>query len=85
MTTIEFKGKTYTLTTDADFTGGLLGVGYTDYHDAKGDGSYDFEMSAQATDKEGIEHTVYWIFECTDQGQELDSYDYDNVYRIEEN
>jgi len=85
MTTIEFRGKSYALTTDADFTGRLLGGGYTDYHEANEDGTYDFEMSAQATDEEGIEYTVYWILECTDHEQDLDIYDYDNIDRIEEN
>ena len=79
--TIEFNGKTYTLTTDADFTGRLLEGGYTNYHEDNEE--YDFEMSARATDAEGNKYTVYWIFNCDDNERELDSYDYDDIDRVE--
>jgi len=84
METIEFKGKTYTLTTDADFTGRVLEGGYTDYSTRENGENYDFEMSASAEDKEGNEYIIYWIFTCEDDEAELDSYDYDIIDRIVE-
>lgn len=83
MTTIVFKGKSYTLTTDADFTNRTMPV--NDYNDPDEDGNYTFEMSAQAVDTDGTGYTVYWIFTTSVDIVELDEYDYDNIDRIEEN
>lgn len=82
--TIEFNGKTYTLTTDADFTGRLLEGGYTNYHEDNEE--YDFEMSARATDAEGNKYTVYWLFTDIkgESEKELDSFDYYDINRVVE-
>jgi len=83
--TVEFAGVEYILTSDADFTGRVLEGGYTDYSTRENGEDYQFEMSANAKDQEGNSYTVYWIFTCTDDEAELDSYDYDNVDRVIEN
>lgn len=81
---VEFEGREYTLTDQADHTNRLLPVG--GYNDPYDDGSYDFEMSAPAVDEDGNEYTVYWIFrtQYDDDGDPfpLDGYDYDAVDRV---
>lgn len=49
--------------------------GYTNYVDADDGEAYDFEMSANAVDKDGVEHVVYWLFEGVkgDADRALDS------------
>lgn len=84
METIEFNGKSYTLTTDADFTNGVLNYP-KNYNDVEEGEEFDFEMSASATDEEGNRYTVYWIFsDIKGDQKELDSFDYDNIDRVEE-
>ena len=80
--TVTFEGKKYTLTGVADHTNRLIPFGYNDRDE--NDGEYNFEMSAPATDEEGNEYTVYWIF-ANVEDWELDQYDYDAVDRVEEN
>ena len=82
--TVEFNGKEYALTTDADFTGRQLDYP-KNYNDVEDGDEYEFELSASGTNDKGNEVTVYWIFSCTKGNeQELDSFDYDNVDRVEE-
>ena len=79
METITFKGNDYTLTTDADFTNGVLNYP-KNYNDVEEGEEFDFQMSAQAVDTKGNKCTVYWIFSDTKGDQkELDSFDYDNI------
>ena len=77
-------GKTYTLTSAADYTSRLLPGGYTNYVDAAEGDEYNFEMSASAADEDGVECTVYWIFADT-KGDEapLDAYDYSTADRVQ--
>ena len=83
--TVEFNGKKYTLTSDADFTNSVLNYP-KNYNDAEDGEEFDFQMSASATDANGNECTVYWIFSDIkgESEKELDSFDYDNVHGIEE-
>lgn len=81
---LEFEGKVYELTDQAECTSRLLPGGYTNYIDAEEGEEYDFEMSCSAKDKQGNEYMVYWIFQdIKGEGKELDSFDYDNVDRVE--
>lgn len=48
---VEFEGKKYILTDQADHTNRLLH--YNGYNDPDDDGNYDFEMSALAIDGQG--------------------------------
>lgn len=70
--TVTYKGKTYTLTAQADFTGR---VDLEQYEDNS------FELSASAVDGKGKEYIVYWIF--VDDKENLDEYDYNKVDRVE--
>lgn len=85
MEKITFAGKEYTLTTDADFTNGVLNYP-KNYNDVEEGEEFDFQMSAQAIDSEGNKYTVYWIFSDIkgDNQKELDSFDYDNVNNVVE-
>ena len=70
---VEFEGKKYILCDQADFTNRDLGH----QHDTH------FEMSAHAIEVEsGNEYIVYWKFENKGEDFELDSYDYDDVYKV---
>jgi len=71
---VEFEGKKYILTDQADFTSRLL-PDHLEGH---------FEMSAPAVDGDENEYTVYWIFE-NDPEKEMDEYDYEDVDRVVEN
>lgn len=70
--TVVYKGKTYTLTAQADFTGRADLGQYEDN---------SFELSASAVDGKGNEYIVYWIF--VDDKENLDEYDYNKVDRVE--
>jgi len=77
------NGKTYTLTSEADFTSRWLPGEYTNYVDATQGDEYDFEMSASAVDEDGNECTVYWIFSDTKgEEAELDTFDYSVAERV---
>lgn len=79
MTTINFNGKNYTLTTDAVMTDRLLPYP-KNYHEVADGEEYDFEMTAKAVDDEGNEYLVSWIFtDVKGEEMELDCLDYDNV------
>lgn len=83
---VTFEGREYALTSQADHTSRLLPGGYTNYNDARDGEAYDFEMSAQAIDRNGDEYTVYWLFEGI-KGEDdpaLDSYDYSTADRVVE-
>lgn len=81
---MEFEGKTYTLTGDAEITEVELDGRFTNYHEAQNGGTYDFEMAAPALDEEGNEVTVYWMFEnVKGEEKQLDEFDYDKVDRVE--
>lgn len=82
---VVFDGKEYQLTGEADFTGRIL-PGNMNYHEVALGEKYKFEMSAPAIDAEGSTYTIYWIFKGVkgEDDPELDSYDYDNVDRVEE-
>ena len=74
---VEFEGRHYRLLDQAMLTGRCLPDSQSDTH---------FEMSAPAVavfDDASKEYTVYWIFESIEDA-ELDSYNYDNIDRIEE-
>ncbi|EGO63523.1 hypothetical protein [Acetonema longum] len=83
---VEFEGKKYILTSQADLTGRL--IQHNGYNDPDDNGDYDFEMSASAVDECGDEYTVYWIFNTRKDAdgvdKELDQYDYDEVDRVVE-
>ena len=81
---VEFEGKEYQLTGEADFVSRIL-PGGRNYHEVSEGEKYEFEMSAPATDAEGNTYIIYWIFEGVkgEDDPELDSYDYDNVDRVE--
>lgn len=80
---VEFEGKKYILTAQADFTGRLLPGAYVNLNEAEEGEDFDFEMSASAIDKDGVEFEVYWIFTDTKgQEKELDAFDYDNADRV---
>lgn len=82
MTTINFNGKTYTLTTDAEPSSRLLPYP-KNYHEMETGEEYDFEMIAKAVDDEGNEYYVSWIFsEVKGEELELDCLDYDNVDNV---
>lgn len=74
----------YALVDQADYTNRLLPSGYTNYNDAKDGEPYDFEMSANAIDRNGNEYTAYWMFEGIkgEDDPELDTYDYDDIDRV---
>lgn len=71
--TVTYKGKTYILTAQADFTGRADLEQYEDN---------SFELSASAVDIKGKEYIVYWVF--VDDKENLDEYDYNKVDRVEE-
>ena len=81
---LEFEGKAYNFTDDADFTSRLLGYG-TDYNDVDKGEEFEFEMVAPAIGEDGKKYRVYWIFsDIKGEGEkELDQFDYDEVDRIE--
>lgn len=82
--TTTFDGKTYTLTSAADYTSRLLPGGYTNYVDAENGEKYEFEMIASAVDEDGVECTVYWIFSDTKGDEDpLDTYDYSTADRVQ--
>lgn len=84
--TLSYNGKEYAFVSDADYTNALLPDCYTNYNDACTDEEYDFEMSASAIDEEGNCYEIFWIFTGIkgEDDYELDSYDYNNIDRIEE-
>lgn len=80
---MEFEGRTYTLTGDAEITGTELDSRFTNYHEAQNGEAYDFEMAAPALDEEGNEVMVYWVFEnIKGEEKELDTYNYDIIDRV---
>ena len=73
--TTTFNGQTYKLAEAASLTNRVVPNGY----DAANDGEeYDFEMAANAIDKDGQPVRAYWIFTGTkgENDPELDTYDY---------
>jgi len=74
--TVEYLGKKYILTDQAECTSRLLSDNLNDH----------FEMSASAIDEDENEYAVYWVFENKFDGDgdpaELDDYDYDDVDRV---
>jgi len=80
---VEFEGKKYILTMQADFTNRQM-PSPRDYNDVLDNEEYDFEMSASAVDENENNYTVYWIFTDIkgENGKELDSFDYDKVNRV---
>jgi hypothetical protein len=75
---VTHNGKKYILREQAECTSRLLPDHLEGY----------FEMSARGYDAQGEDVVVYWMFEnVTDEDgdpAELDSYDYDDIDRIEE-
>lgn len=81
---VEFEGKEYQLTGDADFTGRQL-PGDWNMNDVQDGEEYQFEMSAPAVGEDGKRYRVYWIFwVAKGEDWELDSLDYDKVDRVAE-
>lgn len=81
---MDFAGKKYILTDQADHTNRLLEWGW--HNKKEHDGYYQFEMSCPAIDNAGQEYTVYWVFgaQYDEDGDPLplDGYDYDAVNRV---
>lgn len=83
--TVDFEGKTYNLKAQADFTNRVIPHIPNNFNDVENGEAFRFEMSAPAVDEEGNEYIVYWIFEdVKGDERELDSFDYDDVDRVEE-
>lgn len=81
---VEFEDKKYILTSQADHTNRLLPY-QKNYHEVEENEEFDFEMSAGAVDENGNEFIIYWIFsDIKGNEAELDSFDYNNINRIEE-
>ncbi len=83
---VEFEGREYRFTGEADFTSRLL-PGPWNLNDVEEGEEYQFEMVAPAVDEQtGKEYKVYWIFWKVkgEDDWELDSLDYDKVHRVEE-
>jgi hypothetical protein len=81
-----FKGKEFLLTSDASITGRQLQF-CVNYNDAEIGENFQFEMSANAIDKDDKTFIVYWIFKDIkgEEGKEdLSDYDYDIVNNVEE-
>lgn len=79
MTTVNFEGKTYTLTTEAEVSNRLLPYP-KNYHEVEMGEEYDFEMTAKAIDENGDEYLVSWIFsDIKGDEREYDSLDYANA------
>ena len=80
---VDFAGKKYILTGQADLTGRRLP--FFDFRETEDGEEFDFEMSAEALDAAGNKFFVYWIFtDAKDSQKELDDFDYEKVDRIEE-
>ena len=76
-----FVGQTYKLQEAAQMTNRVVPNGY----DAANDGEeYNFEMAANAIDKDGQPVRAYWIFTGTkgENDPELDTYDYSEADTI---
>lgn len=75
--TVEFKGKTYTLTDWAELSGRLLPYP-KNFHEVGEGEEYDFEMAAPAVDDEGNKYSVRWIVSAI-KGEEcdLDGFNYE--------
>ena len=84
--TTTHAGITYTLTTQAELSGRLLGYGRA-YHEAEDGEEYTFEMVAYGTNPSGERYRISWIFDAVKGDEaELDTYDYsaaDDVAVIE--
>jgi hypothetical protein len=82
---VEFEGREYRLTSEADFTSRLL-PGPWNLKDVEDGEEYQFEMSADAIDDQGKGCKVIWIFWKVkgEDGWELDSLDYDKVQCVRE-
>jgi hypothetical protein len=82
---VEYDGKTYALTSEADYTNRLLPGGYTNYYAAGEGDEYDFEMGAYAVDVDYNQYYVTWIFTGTkgESDPDLDTYDYSVAERVE--
>jgi len=81
---VEFEGKEYQLTGEADFTNRCL-PGPWNLNDVQMGEEYQFEMSAPAVDEQGKIYKVTWIFwKVKGEEFELDSLDYDKVNSVEE-
>jgi hypothetical protein len=81
---VEFEGKEYALTGDADFTSRQL-PGNWNMNDVSEGEEYQFEMTAPAFDETGKDYKVTWIFWKV-KGEEWlpEDLDYDKVYSVEE-
>lgn len=74
--TITYEGKNYLLLSDAELTNRCFDG---DYNHAEVGETYTFEMKADAVGEEdGIDVTVYWMFEEVkgEEKENLDEYDY---------
>ncbi len=81
MSDYTYNGINLTIIRDADHSNRLIPNGYNDAFEGE---DYDFEMVATATDDEGEQYNIYWIFSATKGHEpELDSYDYRKIHRIE--
>lgn len=81
---VEFEGREYQLTGEADFTNRCL-PGNWNLNDVQDGEEYQFEMAAPAVDDQGKECKVIWIFwKVKGEEFELDSLEYDKVYSVEE-
>ncbi|MFD1884030.1 hypothetical protein [Paenibacillus wenxiniae] len=82
---IKFEGDTYILKGKPQPTGATLNRNvYTNYNDAEEGEKYDFEMSAPVIDNEGVEWTMFWVFQDI-KGKEnssYDSFDYNKVFCV---
>ena len=75
--TVEFEGKTYTLTDWAEPSSRLLPYP-KNIHEVEDGEEDDFEMIAPAVDDEGNKYSVRWIFSAI-KGEEceLDDFNYE--------
>jgi hypothetical protein len=81
---VEFEGKEYILDGEADHTNRLIDNRQDNFVQVNEGEEFCFEMSAPAHDAEGNEYMIYWIFTDTKGSErELDSFDYDNIDRVE--
>jgi hypothetical protein len=84
---VEWQGKKYILTDQAEHTNRLLPV-YNNYNNKDEDGNYWFEMQSPGIDENNSNVMVYWIFWTGDgnEDRDLDSFDYsdENIDRVEE-
>ena len=82
--TVEFEGRTITLTSDIEFTSTVI-PNRTNYNDAAEGEEYYAQLSATGIDPEGNKVYVYWVKEFVKaEERELDSLDwYEDITSVE--